>query len=79
MRNVLLQPFIECGFYLFGGRNNIYDFKLYNFVTAEKVKNEFLGLSEDNKTLLDLFTRYNDDVKKLIGIKNPNPPIKNMR
>ncbi len=39
-----------------------------SFVTAEKVKNEFLGLSEDNKTLLDLFTRHNDDVKKLIGI-----------
>jgi site-specific recombinase XerD len=37
-------------------------------VTAEKVKNEFLGLSEDNKTLLDLFTRHNEDVKKLVGI-----------
>ena len=39
-----------------------------NFVTAEKVKNEFLGLSESNKTLMDLFVRHNDDVKKLIGI-----------
>jgi len=37
-------------------------------VTAEKVKNEFLGLSENNKTLLELFTRHNDDVKKLVGI-----------
>ena len=37
-------------------------------VTAEKVKNEFLGLSETNKTLMDLFNRHNDDVKKLVGI-----------
>jgi len=39
-----------------------------NFVTAEKIKNEFLGLSENNKTLLELFARHNDDVKKLVGI-----------
>ncbi len=39
-----------------------------SFVTAEKVKNEFLGHSENNRTLLDLFIRHNDDVKKLIGI-----------
>ena len=39
-----------------------------SFVTAEKVKNEFLGLSDVNKTLLDLFIRHNDDVKKLVGI-----------
>ena len=37
-------------------------------VTAEKVKNEFLRLSEDNRTLLDLFSRHNDDVKKLVDI-----------
>jgi site-specific recombinase XerD len=37
-------------------------------VTAEKVKNEFLGLSENNETLLELFTRHNDDIKKLVGI-----------
>ena len=37
-------------------------------VTAEKVKNEFLGLSEDNKTLLELFARHNEDVFKLVGI-----------
>jgi len=39
-----------------------------NFVTAEKIKNKFLGFSEDNKMLLDLFTRHNNDVKKLVGI-----------
>ena len=39
-----------------------------NYVTAEKVKNEFLGISEHHETLLDLFQKHNDDVLKLIGI-----------
>jgi len=39
-----------------------------NYVTAEKVKNEFLGISENHETLLDLFQKHNDDVLKLIGI-----------
>jgi len=39
-----------------------------NYVTAEKVKNEFLGISEHHETLLALFQRHNDDVLKLIGI-----------
>ena len=44
-----------------------------NYVTAEKVKNEFLGLSEHHETLLNLFKKHNDDVKKLIGInKSPD-------
>jgi len=43
-----------------------------NYVTAEKVKNEFLGISEHHETLLDLFQKHNDDVLKLIGIsKSP--------
>jgi site-specific recombinase XerD len=44
-----------------------------NYVTAEKVKNEFLGLSEHHETLLNLFKKHNDDVKKLVGInKSPD-------
>ena len=39
-----------------------------NYVTAEKVKNEFLGQSENHDTILNLFQRYNDDVKQLVGI-----------
>lgn len=37
-------------------------------VTSEKVKNEFLGISEHHDTLLDLFKKHNEDVQKLIGI-----------
>ncbi|KAA6310007.1 Tyrosine recombinase XerD, partial [termite gut metagenome] len=37
-------------------------------VTAEKIKNEFLGVSETRHNLLELFQRHNEDVKKLIGI-----------
>ena len=39
-----------------------------NYVTAEKVKNEFLGISENHETLLELFKKHNEDVLKLIGI-----------
>jgi hypothetical protein len=37
-------------------------------VTAEKVKNEFLGHSESHETILSLFQKHNDDVKQLVGI-----------
>lgn len=37
-------------------------------VTAEKVKNQFLGLSPKSYTLLALFQKHNDDVLKLVGI-----------
>ena len=37
-------------------------------VTSEKVKNEFLGHTETNNTLLELFIRHNEDVKRLVGI-----------
>ena len=36
-----------------------------NYVTAEKVKNEFLGHSESHETILSLFQKHNDDVKQL--------------
>ena len=39
-----------------------------NYVTAEKVKNEFLGHSDNHETILALFQKHNDDVKQLIGI-----------
>ena len=41
-----------------------------NYVTAEKVKNEFLGHSENHDTILNLFQKHNDDVKQLVGISN---------
>lgn len=39
-----------------------------NYVTAEKVKNEFLGHSESCETILNYFKKHNEDVKKLVGI-----------
>lgn len=39
-----------------------------NHVTAEKVKNEFLGYSQNHETILNLFQKHNDDVKQLVGI-----------
>lgn len=39
-----------------------------SFVNAEKVRNAFLGVDTRQQTLLELFRKHNDDVKKLIGI-----------
>ena len=36
-----------------------------NYVTAEKVKNAFLGLEHRQYTLLKVFERYNEDYEKL--------------
>ena len=50
--------------------NNIYheQQRRDNYVTAEKVKNEFLGHSEKHETILDHFKKHNHDVKQLVGI-----------
>lgn len=39
-----------------------------NYVTAEKVKNSYLGLSTDSTTLLQLYQQHNDDMEKSVGI-----------
>ncbi|MFR9672063.1 MAG: site-specific integrase [Rikenellaceae bacterium] len=39
-----------------------------NYVTAEKVRNRFMGNNEDCATILELFLKHNEDVKSLIGI-----------
>ncbi|MFV0366285.1 MAG: site-specific integrase [Mangrovibacterium sp.] len=37
-------------------------------ITSEKVKNEFLGLSVDNETVLSVFDKHNEDFEKLVGV-----------
>jgi site-specific recombinase XerD len=39
-----------------------------NYVTAEKVKNAFLGIEQRQQTLLELFDRHNREKKMLVGI-----------
>ncbi|MDR2563559.1 MAG: site-specific integrase, partial [Prevotellaceae bacterium] len=39
-----------------------------NYVTAEKVKNVFLGIESKHQTLLELFDRHNEKRKELIGV-----------
>lgn len=38
-----------------------------NHITAEKVKNSFLGINEAKETLIFLFSKHNEDIKALIG------------
>lgn len=45
-----------------------HDIQRQDTVTAEKMKNEFLGFSESHETLLNLFAKHNEDVKALVGI-----------
>ncbi len=42
--------------------------KFDTVVTAEKVRNAFLGVESRHRTLLDLFNKHNEDVKKLVGV-----------
>lgn len=50
-------------------RNHYYDIETHEaYVTAEKVRNAFLGITTRQQTLLELFRSHNEDVKKLIGI-----------
>ncbi len=50
-------------------RNHFHDIEaLETYVTAEKVRNAFLGITVRRQTLLETFRKHNEDVQKLIGI-----------
>lgn len=50
-------------------KNHYRDIELHeSYVTAEKVKNAFLGYATKQRTLLELFKKNNDDARKLVGI-----------
>lgn len=50
-------------------RNHYHEIELREaYVTAEKVRNAFLGIETKQRTLLELFKKHNDDARKLIGI-----------
>ncbi len=39
-----------------------------SFVTVEKIRNAFLGITAKQRTLLELFKKHNEDARKLVGI-----------
>lgn len=49
-----------------------------SFVTAEKVRNSFLGYTAKQRTLLELFKRHNDDAKKCLALVKPKLLLPNM-
>lgn len=50
-------------------KNHYRDIEMHeSFVTAEKVRNAFLGYTIKQQTLLELFKKHNDDAQKLVGI-----------
>lgn len=55
-------------------RNHYREIEKYEaFVTAEKVRNAFLGITIRQQTLLGTFRKHNEDEKKLIGISVSAP------
>lgn len=38
-----------------------------NYVTAEKVRNEFLDMGQNHKTILAVFRQHNEDYAKMVG------------
>lgn len=50
-------------------KNHFHDIETHEaYVTAEKVRNAFLGITVRQQTLLGTFRKYNEDVQKLVGI-----------
>lgn len=45
------------------------------YVTAEKVRNAFLGYTTKQRTLLELFKKHNDDACKLVGISKTDATL----
>ncbi len=50
-------------------KNHFHDIETHEaYVTAEKVRNAFLGITIRQQTLLETFRKHNEDVRKLVGI-----------
>ena len=50
-------------------KNHFHDIETHEaYVTAEKVRNAFLGMTIRQQTLLGTFRKHNEDVQKLVGI-----------
>lgn len=50
-------------------KNHFHDIETHEaYVTAEKVRNAFLGITIRQQTLLGTFGKHNEDVQKLVGI-----------
>lgn len=50
-------------------KNHFHEIETHEaYVTAEKVRNAFLGITVRQQTLLGTFRKHNEDVQKLVGI-----------
>lgn len=45
------------------------------YVTAEKVRNAFLGYTTKQRTLMELFKKHNEDARKLVGISKADATL----
>lgn len=57
-------------------RNNYREIEVHEaYVTAEKVRNAFLGYTTKQRTLLELFKKHNEDARKLVGISKTDATL----
>ncbi len=54
--------------------NHFYDIqRRHGFVTAEMVRNAYMGITQREESLLKLYEQHLEDTKKLIGLSKANP------
>ena len=57
-------------------KNHYHDIETHEaYVTAEKVRNAFLGYSTKQRTLLELFKTHNEGARKLVGISKTDATL----
>lgn len=50
-----------------------------SYVTSEKVRNNFLGFSSKNETLMQLFEEHNKEIEELVGISKSKATLQKYR
>lgn len=54
--------------------NHFYDIqRRHGFVTAEMVRNAYMGITQREESLLKLYEQHLEDTKKLVGLSKANP------
>lgn len=54
--------------------NHFYDIqRRHGFVTAEMVRNAYMGITQREESLLKLYEQHLEDTKKLVGLNKANP------
>ena len=60
-------------------KDHYYDIqRRHGYVTAEMVKNAYMGITAREESLLKLYEQHLEDTKKLVGLSKADPNIGNL-